>query len=97
MRPSFSVSIAILYPLPTSPITLAFRHAAVVQDQLASGGRADAQLVLLLADLQARELALDQESRDALVSGLLDSTLANTRNKPASAALVIQSLRPVSR
>ena len=38
-------------------------HAAIVENQLASGGRADAQLVLLLSDPKAGEIALDQESR----------------------------------
>ena len=38
------------------------RHAAVVQDQFAGGGSAETQLVFLLADLEAGEIALDQET-----------------------------------
>ena len=43
-------------------------HPAAFQHQLAGRGRPDAELVLLLADLEAREGALDQEARDALVA-----------------------------
>ena len=46
------------------------RHAAVVQNQLAGGRSANAQLVFFLAHLESRKLALDQKRRDAAVSGI---------------------------
>ena len=46
-----------------------FGDAAIVEDQLAGGRGADAELVFFLADLKAGEFALDQECRDAFVSG----------------------------
>ena len=39
------------------------RHAAVVQDQLAGGRGAEAQLVLFLADLETRETRARPETR----------------------------------
>ena len=45
-----------------------FRHGAVVQNQLAGGGGAKAELVLFLADLKAREFALDKKRRDAAIA-----------------------------
>ena len=47
-----------------------FGNAAIVQDQLAGGRRADAELVFLLADLEAREIAFDQERGDAFIAGV---------------------------
>ena len=47
-----------------------FRHAAVFENQLAGGRRADAELVFLLADGEAGEVALDEERGDAVVAGL---------------------------
>src|SRR6185295_3770683 len=41
------------------------RHAAVLEHQLARGGRADAELLLLLADVEAGVRPLDEERRDA--------------------------------
>ena len=49
-----------------------FGNAAIVQNQLAGGGGADAQLVLFLADGEAREIALDQKRRDAFVARFRD-------------------------
>ena len=49
---------------------LARRHAAAVEQQLARAARADAELVFLLADREARGAALDEERGDALVSRL---------------------------
>src|SRR5439155_22094243 len=46
------------------------RHAAVLEDKLARRGGADAELVLLLADREAGEVALDQERGDSLVAGV---------------------------
>ena len=43
------------------------RDADALQDQLASGGRADAELVLLLAHREPGEVALHQEGGDPLV------------------------------
>src|SRR5207302_8302039 len=46
------------------------RHAAVFEDQLARGGGPDAELVLLLADGEAGEVALDEKGGNALVAGV---------------------------
>ncbi len=43
--------------------------AAVVENQFAGGRGAEAELVFLLADLEAGEIALDEEGGDAAVSG----------------------------
>src|SRR4029453_2004472 len=43
------------------------RDAAIFHDQLARAARADAELVLLLADSKAGEAALDQKRGDAAV------------------------------
>ena len=70
MRPSFSVSIAVLYPLPTSPRTFARRHSAVVQNQFARAARPDAELVFLFSDRKSGKAPLDHECRDAAVAGI---------------------------
>ena len=44
------------------------RDDTALEDQLGGAGGADAELVLLLAHVEAREAALDQERRDALVA-----------------------------
>ena len=46
------------------------RHLAVLEDQLAGAARADAELVFLLADREARRPALDEERGDAAIAGL---------------------------
>src|SRR5690606_13217335 len=43
-------------------------HATVVHDQLDRRRRADPELVLLLADVETLELALDNERRDAAIT-----------------------------
>jgi hypothetical protein len=68
---------------------------AVLEDQLAGARRADAELVLLLADGEALEAALDEEGRDALVA-LRRVDVGEDDEEVASAPLVIQSLRPLS-
>ena len=45
------------------------RHAAVLEQQLAGAARADAELVFLLADREARRAALDEERGDAAIAG----------------------------
>src|SRR3712207_8826587 len=45
------------------------RHLDAVEDQLRRARRADAELVLLLADAEAGEVALDDEGCDPLVAG----------------------------
>src|SRR5690606_17562220 len=44
------------------------RHPAVLEDQLDRAGGADAELLLTLADAETGEVALDDESGDALVA-----------------------------
>jgi hypothetical protein len=44
-------------------------HPAVVEEELAGGGGADAELVFLLADGEAGGFTLDEEGRDALIAG----------------------------
>ena len=43
-------------------------HAAVLEDELARAARADAELVLLLADRESGDPALDEERGDAAVA-----------------------------
>ena len=59
-----------LVALACLPQDVFLRHAAVFEDQLARGRRADAELVLLLPHREAGEVALDEERGDPLVTGV---------------------------
>src|SRR3990172_9338899 len=94
MRPPFRVSIATLYPLPTSPSTLApgTEHPSRINS------------VVLEARIPSLSSFLPTLNPDVLRSitnavmplyPCFGSTLANTRKMSASAPLVIHSLRPV--
>ncbi len=54
--------------MPTSPRYVFFGNAAVFQDEFASGGSANSQLVFFLADGETGKIFLDQKCGDALVS-----------------------------
>jgi hypothetical protein len=55
-------------------------HAAILEQELARARRADAELVLFLADRESRCAALDEERRDALVAvGARQTTKTHTR------------------
>ena len=66
------------------------RHLAVRQDQRAGGGAADAELVLLRADREARRIALDEERGE-----LLAVDLGEDREEVGEAALVIHIFSPL--
>jgi len=68
MRPSLSVSIAILYPLPTSPSTFSFgtRQSSRISSQVDEARIPS--LSSFFADAKAEEVLLDQKCRDPLVS-----------------------------
>jgi len=97
IRPPSSVSIAIGKALADLAEHVALRHAAAVEHEFARGGRADAELLLLLADAEARKRPLDEETRHAMRLLWRPARLrANTMKKSACVADVTQSFVPSS-
>ena len=94
MRPSLSVSMAILYPLPTSPRTFSFgtRQSSRINSQVE-----DARIPSLSSFLPTVNPEKFFSMRNAVIPlyPFDASTVANKMNSPASFAFVIQSLRPL--
>src|ERR1700732_3123553 len=94
MRPSFSVSIAILYPLPTSPSTFSFgtRQSSRISSQVE-----EARIPSLSSFLPTVNPGKLFSIRNAVIPlyPFDASTVANRMNNPASLPFVIQSLRPL--
>jgi hypothetical protein len=59
--------MATLYPLPTFAEDVGARDVTLLQQQLARAARADAELVLLLANGKTLEPTLDQKRGDAAI------------------------------
>ena len=67
MRPASSTAMAILKPSPSSPRRFSDRAAVILEEDLAGGRGADAQLGLFLAAHIAWLVGVDQEGGDAAV------------------------------
>ena len=94
MRPSFSVSIAMRYPLPISPRTFS---AGTWQSSKSNSQVEDARIPSLSSFLPTLKPGESRSTKKAVMPRCpaLGSALAKTRNKPDSLALVIHSLRPL--
>src|SRR6185312_13884466 len=95
MRPSFSVSIAILYPCPTGPRTFA---AGTTHPSRMSSVVLEARMPNLSSFLPTENPAKPRSTMNAVMPRYPaeGSTVANTMNISASAPFVIHNLRPVS-
>ncbi len=93
MRPSFSVSIAILYPSPTFPTTFS---AGTSRSSNASASVEDARIPSLSSFLPFEKPFHCDSTRNAVMPlyPLLLSAFAKTRNSSASRPFVIQSFSP---
>ncbi len=93
--PSLRVSIAILYPCPTGPMTF---WSGTWQPSRISSQVLDARMPSLFSFLPTENPGKSRSTRNAVIPlyPMEGSMLAKMMKKPASAPLVIQSLRPVS-
>ena len=95
MRPASSTPIAILKPSPSSPMRFSTGQLVVGQLDLARRRRADAELRLGLAAMEALLLGVDQEAGDALRALRRARVIANSITYFATGPEVIQLFLPL--
>ena len=95
MRPPSSAIIASLKPSPSLPSRFVRRDLAVLEGEAHGVRAAQAHLVLVLADDEARRAALDDEARRGPCCPAAD-VRAQTTITPAYAPEVIHCLLPLS-